>query len=147
MRLDQCWLPDDTLPDSLYTPMDVAQWELAQAGVDCELVISAGMGDAYEITNRGQTIHGGETGVLYGVYRLLEHRREGSGPPEGLQSPAFSLRMIDHWDNMSGNVERGYAGKSIFFADDDFRGDDTRLRNYARLFGLGRHQRYLYQQR
>ena len=50
-----------------------------------------------------------------------------------MQAPAYPLRMIDHWDNMDGTVERGYAGKSIFFANGDFRGDDARLRSYARL--------------
>ena len=133
MRLDQCWLPDDALPESLRTPPEVARWELKQAGVECELTVDGAMGDAFEISNRGRAVRGGETGVLYSVYRLLEHRREGSKPPEGVQNPAFLLRMIDHWDNMNGHVERGYAGMSIFFADNDFRGDDARLRNYARL--------------
>ena len=43
--------------------------------------------------------------------------------------------MIDHWDNMRGNVERGYAGRSLFFENNAFRDDDDRLRAYARLLG------------
>ncbi|HPF87783.1 MAG TPA: alpha-glucuronidase, partial [Candidatus Limiplasma sp.] len=40
-----------------------------------------------------------------------------------------------HWDNMNGNIERGYAGRSMFFENNDLRGDDARLRAYARLLG------------
>ncbi len=133
MNLMQCWLTDAEVPSALRTPPDVARWELAQMKVDCSLTVEPEMGDSYRILDKGRVIYGGETGVLYGAYRLLEHRREGSPPPHGAQTPQFSLRMIDHWDNMNGHVERGYAGKSIFFADGDFKGDDITLRAYARL--------------
>lgn len=49
------------------------------------------------------------------------------------ESPAHRLRMINHWDNMDGSVERGYAGKSIFFHDNQVLSDSPRLRDYARL--------------
>ena len=133
MNLMQCWLTDAQVPQTLQTPQEVARWELDQLKVDCSLTVQPELGDAFEILDGGHGIRGGDTGILYGVYRLLEHRREGSPPPQGVQTPAFSLRMIDHWDNMSGNIERGYAGRSIFFANDDFRGDDKTLRAYARL--------------
>ncbi len=133
MNLMQCWLTDAQVPQTLQTPQEVARWELDQLKVDCSLTVQPKLGDAFEILDGGHGVRGGDTGILYGVYRLLEHRREGSPPPQGVQTPAFSLRMIDHWDNMSGNIERGYAGRSIFFANDDFRGDDKTLRAYARL--------------
>ncbi|MBN1777608.1 MAG: alpha-glucuronidase, partial [Clostridiales bacterium] len=133
MNLMRCWLPEHEIPDTLQTPPDVARWELRQAGADCALTVDTEMGDAFEITDRGREITGGETGVLYGVYRMLECGREGRKLPQGRQAPQFSLRMINHWDNMNGHVERGYAGRSIFFENDDFRDNDARLRAYARL--------------
>jgi alpha-glucuronidase len=43
------------------------------------------------------------------------------------------LRMVSHWDNIDGTVERGYAGRSIFFADGEVTRDAGRVRDYARL--------------
>jgi alpha-glucuronidase len=55
-------------------------------------------------------------GVLHGVFalvRLMQTRR----PLEGIDlrsKPAIELRMLDHWDNLDGTVERGFAGGSIW---------------------------------
>lgn len=133
MSMEQCWLPKAAPPDTLHTPPDTARWELAEAGVDCALTMDPALGEGYEIAADGSAVTGGETGVLYGAYRLLEWKRAGRALPRGPQQPSFPLRMLDHWDNMNGHVERGYAGASIFFADGDFRCDDLRLRAYARL--------------
>lgn len=43
------------------------------------------------------------------------------------------LRMINQWDNIDGSIERGYAGKSIFFENNRITTDLTRIRDYARL--------------
>ena len=40
---------------------------------------------------------------------------------------------MNHWDNLDGTVERGYAGGSIFFADGAVVDDLSRVRAYARL--------------
>jgi len=135
MNWDKCWLTAETVPETLQTPPDTARWELERAGVQCALTVDESLGDSYEIDGNGQEIRGGETGVLYGVYRLLERRRAGRPLPEGVQTPAFALRMINQWDNMDGHIERGYAGRSLFFEGGDFRGGDARLRSYARLLG------------
>lgn len=133
MTWDRCWLAEAAVPETLQTPAETARWELAQAGAPCAVTVDPAMGDGYEIAPGGGAITGGETGVLYGAYRFLEWMRAGRALPSGVQKPAFSLRMLDHWDNMNGSVERGYAGRSLFFANDDFRGGDGRLRCYARL--------------
>ena len=133
MHWEPCWLTPESVPETLHTPAEAAGWELRQACLECALTVDDSLGDRYEILDDGGAIRGGDTGILYGVYRLLEWKRAGRALPQGLQSPAFSLRMIDHWDNMSGHVERGYAGRSLFFEGDAFRGDDARLRGYARL--------------
>lgn len=78
------------------------------------------------------------TGLLQGIFKLLEQidlRRH----PAGLdlhEAPANALRMLDHWDNMDGSVERGYAGQSLFFDQGRIRSsraDRQRLAGYARL--------------
>ena len=46
---------------------------------------------------------------------------------------ANKLRLINHWDNIDGTIERGYAGKSIFFADGHVTRDLRRVTDYARL--------------
>ncbi|MBA8008965.1 alpha-glucuronidase [Klebsiella oxytoca] len=41
--------------------------------------------------------------------------------------------MINHWDNLDGTVERGYAGNSLFFHNNQIHYDEIRLHHYARL--------------
>jgi len=74
-------------------------------------------------------------GALYGVFALLREISIGTDV-ESLDikdSPAYKLRMINHWDNMDGKIERGYAGNSIFFKDGRIVDDMTRVHDYARL--------------
>ncbi|MBW7461835.1 alpha-glucuronidase, partial [Paenibacillus sepulcri] len=76
-----------------------------------------------------------DKGVLYAVFHLLRLMQDGASL-EGLsiaENPKNGLRMIDHWDNMDGSIERGYAGKSIFYRDSDIAADMARIRDYARL--------------
>ena len=46
--------------------------------------------------------------------------------------PSNSLRMLNHWDNMDGSIERGYSGQSFFYVNNEIVIDD-RTRDYARL--------------
>ncbi len=74
-------------------------------------------------------------GVLYGVYALLRMIQCGTLTQETciLENPATGLRMLNHWDNMNGTIERGYAGSSIFFENDHFVANLSRIGDYARL--------------
>ncbi|MDR0974574.1 MAG: alpha-glucuronidase [Ruminococcus sp.] len=47
----------------------------------------------------------------------------------------FKYRVINHWDNMDGSVERGYAGNSLFFKNNKFDYDKTKIESYAKLLG------------
>lgn len=73
-------------------------------------------------------------GLLYGMYGLYE-----SIITNNLSFtfrkfvPSQSIRMINHWDNFDGTIERGYAGNSIFFDNNNFRNDEKIIRQYARL--------------
>ena len=55
-------------------------------------------------------------GVLYGAFgllRLMQTRQ----PLEAVnvrESPRLAHRVLDHWDNLDGTIERGYAGASIW---------------------------------
>ena len=49
-----------------------------------------------------------EIGLLYGAYAYLRGETTGS-------KPFYKLRILNHWDNLNGTIERGYAGLSIFW--------------------------------
>jgi alpha-glucuronidase len=81
-------------------------------------------------------------GLLYGLHHVV--RRGESAFAERAEprrhAPRQPVRMLDHWDNVDvhpvmGQVERGYAGGSIFYADGTVRADLSRVRAYARLLG------------
>ena len=80
-------------------------------------------------------VSSGDRGCLYGTFAFLRLLQMGE-IKEGLRltdDPKMPLRMINHWDNLDGSVERGYAGSSIFFRDCELRQDLGRIRDYARL--------------
>ena len=81
-------------------------------GESATLVIDPTMEeDAYRI--EGSTITAkNEIGLLYGAYALLRGETTGS-------KPFFKLRLLNHWDNLNGTIERGYAGLSIFWKGKD----------------------------
>jgi alpha-glucuronidase len=57
-----------------------------------------------------------DAGVLHGAFALLKMMQI-RRPLEGLNlasRPRIELRMLDHWDNLDGTIERGYAGASIW---------------------------------
>ncbi|GHU04937.1 xylan alpha-(1-_2)-glucuronosidase [Spirochaetia bacterium] len=76
-----------------------------------------------------------ERGCLYGVYRFLSLLALGKITPgaEFASSPAMPIRMINHWDNLDGTIERGYAGNSIFYKNDKLDYEPRRIEDYARL--------------
>lgn len=93
--------------------------------------------EGYQITeNAGQIVicSAGANGLLYGSFALIRCLQTGR-PLPGLtlsNQPANPLRMLNHWDNMDGSIERGYAGNSFFFRDEQVLVDE-RTWEYARL--------------
>jgi len=75
-----------------------------------------------------------DVGALYGSFyflRLVQTLQ----PIENLnisQSPRLRLRVLDHWDNLDGSIERGYAGHSLWDWSALPDNVDPRLRDYAR---------------
>lgn len=79
-------------------------------------------------------------GLLYGLFHVVRLGEAAFGGTRRAERhrPAVPRRMLDHWDNIDvhpvmGQVERGYAGGSIFWRDGGPRGDLARVRAYARL--------------
>ncbi|MCS7120172.1 MAG: alpha-glucuronidase, partial [Candidatus Bathyarchaeota archaeon] len=76
-----------------------------------------------------------DRGVLYGTFhflRLIMLRQEINNL-NIVERPRCPLRLINHWDNLDGSIERGYAGRSIFYHDNRVTGRIGRVRDYARL--------------
>jgi alpha-glucuronidase len=74
-------------------------------------------------------------GLLYGTFHVLAGMARGQSFAEmvGRDSPTAPIRWVNQWDNPNGTIERGYAGRSIFFDDGHVRADLTRAGDYARL--------------
>ncbi len=76
----------------------------------------------------------GVNGILYGVFALIRKLQCGVSitDMDEYKIPSNPLRMLNHWDNMDGSIERGYSGKSFFFAQNDIIINE-RTKEYARL--------------
>jgi alpha-glucuronidase len=76
-----------------------------------------------------------DRGVLYGAFALLRQILTAQDLTHlDLRSdPAFPIRWVDEWDNPDGSIERGYAGRSIFFEGGNVRDDLAPVSEYGRL--------------
>ena len=88
--------------------------------------------DAYTIKSMGEKTvitAASDAGLLYGAFHLLRLQQTGQATT-GLdirEQPAYDLRILNHWDNPNGTIERGFAGRSIFLNP-----DPERMKQYAR---------------
>ena len=84
--------------------------------------------DGYRIEGGDDNLHicsHSDTGLLYAAFAALRGER-------GASAPAFKYRVLNHWDNLDGTIERGYAGNSIFWDPELTNLPNTeRLRDYA----------------
>jgi len=74
-------------------------------------------GDGYRLNASGVQANT-DLGILYGVYELLRRQRTGQPVQALISNPSYELRLLNHWDNLNGTIERGYAGHSIFWRDE-----------------------------
>ena len=82
--------------------------------------------DGYTIKSQGEKIvisASSDAGLLYGAYHLLRLQQTGNSCSnlDIKEQPFYDLRILNHWDNPNGTVERGFAGKSIFLNPDPQR--------------------------
>lgn len=85
-------------------------------------------------TDKGYSIEGLTTkAILYGAFRFINAFRLSDNKVINLKEiPSNPLRMLNHWDNMSGDIERGYSGQSFFFENNDLV-INQRTVDYARI--------------
>lgn len=76
-----------------------------------------------------------DKGLLYGVFRFLLYldQQKEIGKLHLLENPKNPIRMINQWDNLDGSIERGYAGRSIFYQNNILTTDMARVKYYARM--------------
>ncbi|MGN6296178.1 MAG: alpha-glucuronidase [Ginsengibacter sp.] len=60
-----------------------------------------------------------DAGILYGVYELLRRQQTSEPINNQIFNPSYEVRILNHWDNLNGTIERGYAGHSIFWRKED----------------------------
>ena len=96
--------------------------------------------EEYKISLEGDALcieaHSG-AGILYAAFDVLrtiacERDVEAEYVSGKCVRPSNPLRMLNHWDNMDGDIERGYSGKSFFFVDNEIVIDERTV-DYARL--------------
>jgi alpha-glucuronidase len=75
-----------------------------------------------------------EIGLLYGVYHILrlQQTKADLNHLNTTEKPSYDVRILDHWDNLDGSIERGYAGKSLWKWEDLPGRISPRYEEYAR---------------
>ena len=73
-------------------------------------------------------------GLLYGAFDLLRLQATNQNLQNinKSETPYYTLRILDHWDNLDGSIERGYAGKSLWKWKDLPTNISNRYKEYAR---------------
>lgn len=157
-KKDECWLKKrvatdvvstysfeqsdqltDTIKREMQTLFPMCRYvEEANAELYFKKATDALLGDeGFEISyEHNQTVVYANTskGWLYGFFELYKHVIRTTELPENLRSiPNQAIRMVNHWDNFDGTIERGYAGESIFYSNNQFRQDHETVRDYARF--------------
>jgi alpha-glucuronidase len=103
---------------------------LASLGTEGYLVRSTQIG-SHQVT---MIASGGDAGALYGAFHFLRLLQAGR-PLASLdvaERPRLQLRMLNHWDNLDGTIERGYAGRSLWRWNELPGHVDPRVEDYAR---------------
>jgi len=134
---------DETSPK--YQPIAIAREELelyVNSNVEIHLAVDAAApaDDGFSITKNGNSIFiksASAQGLLYGTYHLIRLQTIGKTLKNGqsiVEKPTSSLRLLNHWDNLNGTIERGFAGRSIFWSNkgDIIDQNETLLIEYAR---------------
>lgn len=93
--------------------------------------------DGYRIVSTSEKIvisAGKEIGLLYGVYHILrlQQTKADLSHLNTIEKPSYDVRVLDHWDNLDGSIERGYAGRSLWKWEDLPGRISPRYEEYAR---------------
>jgi alpha-glucuronidase len=76
----------------------------------------------------------GEIGALYGMFHFLRllQTRQSIAALDIAERPRLARRLLDHWDNLDGTIERGYAGRSLWAWNELPGRVDSRVEDYGR---------------
>jgi alpha-glucuronidase len=104
---------------------------LARVGEEGYLIRSARIGHHAAIVIASQR----ETGALYGTFHFLRllQTQQPIAKLDIAQHPRLQRRLLNHWDNLDGSIERGYAGRSLWIWSELPGRVDPRVEDYARL--------------
>ena len=133
------WLGDISVPDEIPMTVDtvgaafireMARMDMKALGIDL-LTPLIDISHPDNLGDEGFYIHcegkhgyvtaGTYNGLLYGLFHLERMAACGQKLTDGfklVESPAYKYRVLNHWDNPNGTVERGYAGKSLWKWDE-----------------------------
>lgn len=102
--------------------LDIAAQELrrgwqGQANDNLKFTVKADKlikGDGFKLSS-GEIQANTDFGILYGAFELLRRQQTGEPVNNEIINPSYDRRILNHWDNLNGTIERGYAGHSIFW--------------------------------
>ena len=133
---------------SAFRQMTGRELAIAKTAGDGSLVLSIKKNDkqwlspdAYRIETvaekgKNMTVISAKTanGLLYGVFHLLRlmQTQQDVTRLAVVETPSYERRILNHWENLNGSIERGYAGRSLWDWDDLPAVVSPRYREYAR---------------
>lgn len=139
---------DGPLVETVVNEIAVAGGRVISTGtgtgpIDLHLESGYGVGGQFSLQRRDGVTYvraGDGNGLLYGFFEVVRRGAAAFGADFPLEEhrPVTRRRMLDHWDNVDvhpvmGQVERGYAGGSIFWDRGKLTADLDRVSAYARL--------------
>lgn len=135
---------DKAIRDELDIALDkmlgvsVVEADKGEASIRMKIVRQKKLGqEGYHISSRDGRLTieaNGDAGLLYGTYHLIRLMQCGESLDDVdiTEVPKIDFRDLNHWDNLSGSIERGYAGRSLWKWDELPDKIDPRYRDYAR---------------
>ncbi len=135
-RMRQTWTQQQS---SLLVGTPHTSPQIAELGWDAQLAAQGAEGYLIRATRiNAQPViviaANADLGVLYGTFhfmRLLQTEQSIS-ELDIAECPKLRYRLLNHWDNLDGSIERGYAGRSLWKWDELPEKRDPRYRDYAR---------------
>ena len=127
----------DIIVKAEHTVANKVDLEEQEKGIYLRISNSLTAPDAYQVREKKGCIYiqgANGRGVLQGAFHLIRQLQTGKSLKGMIidNEPDNPLRMLNHWDNTDGSIERGYSGKSLFFSHNQILINE-RTRMYARL--------------
>lgn len=143
----QLWLQNNLVGSSVVVVEDstemlhIAKKELQQLSITDSIVLRLAQhndlgNEGFEVSQIGRTIiaeANTQNGLLYAAFYLRRADAMGqSYIAKAKECPAYAIRILNHWDNIDGTIERGFAGHSIWKWNELPDSISTRYAQYAR---------------